>query len=83
MGVGCIPPRALLYYSEPLPTMAPSRPCAKGRGCRGSAGHVNTCRCVPPGQKQGWRPKGFVGTLLCVLVTRAQTLLLRKESWLW
>lgn len=37
-GVGCIPPSALPYYSEPLPTMAPSRPCAKGGAVVGLLG---------------------------------------------
>lgn len=37
-GMGCIPPSALLYYSEPLPTMAPSRLRARGGAVVGLLG---------------------------------------------
>lgn len=72
-GMGCIPPSALLYYSEPLPTMAPSRLRARGGAVMGLLGmripagvcHSSEAGLVPTGARgtlQSW-----VGTLLCVL----------------
>lgn len=72
------PPVALLYCSEPLPTLHLLGP-VPGEGLPGAGAHVNTCRCVCASWSgAGLVPVGpqgtlqsSVGTLFCLLIMQA------------